>query len=206
MRELKVWVARAIFLAANGKARDQRQKHTARLPATTREQTILAGTGVGEAIPRDYQSRQTCFGDFADRWWRSLQQAKDYDNALCDWADFAYLIGEGRTAENMSEGAIPTLRLCYWRKKAPRQSRLPMPELYMWVFAVFLLHFKSVALALYLVGLFASYLRPMATVRICAQDVIDPESSIPGSNHVLIVSSFEKGVVAKCGYCDETVL
>ena len=55
----------------------QRQKHTARLRATIEEQTILKGTGVGDAIGRDDQTHETRFWDFGDRWSRSLLKASD---------------------------------------------------------------------------------------------------------------------------------
>ena len=72
----------------------------------------------------------------------------------------------------------------------------------------FFLHFKGAALALYLVGLFATYLRPTVLLRMFAADVIVramPVSSIRGSDHVLIVSLFEKEVVAKSSYYEEIV-
>ena len=101
-------------------------------------------------------------------------------HTLCDWADFACLCGEGasegeketarrlRHMENMSEAAISTPRfqrvLRHWRKVAPRQSRLPMPELYIWATTGFLL-FKNVAYARFIV----TYLHPTPLVRMCAK-------------------------------------
>ena len=54
-------------------------------------------------------------------------------------------------------------------------------------------------------GPFATCVRPTALPWMYAKDVIDPRSSIPGSNRVLIVRSCEKEVVTKSGYIDKTV-
>ena len=98
------------------------------MPPSEDRQTILEGIGSGEAISRDYQNRLNCFWDVADRWSRPLRKARDYDNALCDWADFAYLEDEGKSEGEKLLAALRVLR--NWRQKAPRQSRLPMPGLY----------------------------------------------------------------------------
>ena len=47
------------------------------------------------------------------------------------------------------------------------------------------------------------HLRPTALLRMYAKDVIDVESRIPVSHHVLCVSPFEKEVTTKSGAAEE---
>ena len=47
------------------------------------------------------------------------------------------------------------------------------------------------------------HLRPTALLRMYAKDVIDVESRIPVSHHVLFVSPFEKEVATKSGAAEE---
>ena len=96
-RRPKAWSsARVKSLAAKQKkAAARRSKHTARLRATVGESTIIETLGLGSQITTDYRSHLGSFWDFADRWGLQLKVAKHYDLALCDWADFEFLDGEG---------------------------------------------------------------------------------------------------------------
>ena len=110
------------------------------------EQTILEGIGIGAAMTRDHQNRATCLRDFADRWsrplWKARLRQRPFETA--HWRHRNCSPPDKWAAEGMSEGAISTPRsrcvLRNWWKNAPRQSRLPMSQLYMWALAGFLQH------------------------------------------------------------------
>ena len=190
----------------------QRQKHRARLRATIEEQTILKGTGVGDAIGRDDQTHETRFWDFGDRWSRSLRKASDRP---CGFRVHGWEGGKLRSRplqtgpRRTCQCAITTPRfrraLRCWRKEAPRQSRLPMLELFMWVLAVFLLHFESAGLALYLVVFFHHALAlPQAHCECCGRRRQFQRAARQGPHHVLAASPFQ-GFATKNGDYDETV-
>ena len=190
---------RARFLGTRARqAKDRRQKR-----ATLGKQTILEEIGIGDAISSDYQNHLTCFWDFADRWARPQQKSRDND-VLCDRAVFACLDVESASkeekllvvlekwaVENTSRSAITTPRFCATGGTSESIT------LHVGV-GGFLMHFKGAALALYLVGLFATYWRSVDVLRMFAADVITPESSIPGFHHVLNV---HVSCRRQCGFC-----
>ena len=129
-------------------------KHARR--ATVGEQTILKGIGTREAISRSYQNRPAYMWDFADKW--------KMPRRTCERA--------------------PSLRrvfgLRHWRAERLYHSRLPMPELYMWV-----------------AGFFCTSKVPLCHDNSWVVRLI-PERSILGSHHASTVSPFARQKHPQC--------
>ena len=205
------------------RAAKRRRLHTARLRASFGEQTILEKIGIGDAITLDYHRHLLCFWEFVDRHHLSLDNQRARDCALCDWADYEYLDGETSSrgdkllaafekwmVENTTEGVLLVPRfkrvLKYWRKRSPRQSRLPMPEVFMWALTGYLMAVHGFQLGLYHLTMFCTYLRPTAAIQLYATDVVAPDPTLADSQYVIIVSPFEKETATKSGFYDETVV
>ena len=120
-RRPQAWSASRVkaLAAKNKKAAARRKLHTARLRACMGQPTILETIGLGDAITKDYQTHLVSFWDFCDRWRLPTTLDRQYDVAMCDWADFEFLDGEGpfrgdkllaalekHAVENTSAGAI----------------------------------------------------------------------------------------------------
>ena len=93
-----------------------------------------------------------------------------------------------------------------WKKNAPKQSQLPMPEEFAFLISAALCFHHSAEMGLYHIGLFCTFLRPSALLSMCLNDVVPPVKKVAGEYHVLIVAPFERQVSTKTGYFDETVV
>ncbi len=209
-------------LAKRAKARLRQQRHTWRLRATAGEGSILESLSVSSTTSADYPRRLSFFWAFLERFGLPCTTDRQLDNAATDWADLEFLSGEGcehgekllaalvkwaLVARETSVVMLPRFRhsLKSWRKNSPKQSRLPMPEEFLWISAGTLGAAGLVAESLYLVTLFATYLRPTALLTLYCDDLVAPREGTEGV-HVLIVAPFERQRSTKQGYYDETVL
>ena len=209
-------------LAKRARARRRQQRHTWALRACKGLPSVLEEIAMSPMTSKDFRRRLGFFWDFCDLHRLPVSSDRDLDNACTDWADLEYLLGEGfsdgeklkialeRWALIARPNRIVSLprfakALRSWRKNSPRRSRLPMPELYMWILAGAIGAAGEASMALYLAALFASYLRPSALLNMYCDDVVSPETADQGVV-ALLVSPIEKERSTKTGQYDETVL
>ena len=108
-------------------------------------------------------------------------------------------------------GCLPLSRykrvLRSWKKNAPKQSRLPMPEEFAFLIsAARCHHHHSAEMGLYLIALFCTYLRPSALQSLHLEDIVKPVKKVAGGHWVLVIAPFEREKSTKTGYFDETVV
>ncbi len=209
--------------AKRARARRRQQRHTWSLRATKGLTTVLEELAMSSTISGDYQKRLNSFWDFVDMFLLPVKSDRDIDCAAADWADLEFLSGEGyeagekllaaldRWALVMRSTGVPQLPrmkrvLKSWRKNAPRRSRLPMPEEFMWLSAGTLGFAGYPWQAVFQKALFATYLRPSALFALYTDDVVCPLEGPGHRHHVLVVSPIEREKATKAGQFDETVL
>ena len=209
-------------LAKRARARRRQMKHSWRLRATRGENSVLEELSAQKKTHSAAQRRLDDFWAFVDRYRLDVQGDKGLDDASTDYADLEFLSGEGfevgekllaalerwaLVARQSRTVVLPRYRkaLRSWRKNSPRRSRLPMPEEFMWLLTGALGAAGEVAMSLYHVSLFDTYLRPTALLWLFTDDVVSPKQG-EGGTHVLIVSPVERDVATKTNTFDETVL
>ena len=209
--------------AKTGRAARRQKVASPRIRASLGEESVLESLAVSPPVKVDYATRLKQFWGFAQHWGLPLQKDKQFDDVACDWADFQFLDGEGcHVGEKLKaaldawatvsrdRGCISMQRfrrvLRAWKKNAPKQSRLPMPEEFAFLISAGLCFHHSYEMGLYHIGLFCSFLRPSALLNMCLSDVVPPVKKVAGEYHVLIVAPFERQVSTKTGYFDETVV
>ena len=141
-----------LHLAKRARARRRQQSHTWRLRAARGEATVLESIAMAGATSADFLRRRRFFWDFVDFHKLPIKTDKNIDEALADWGDLEYLSGEGfeagekllasldrwaLIARESRTLSVPRFKkvLRSWRKNAPRRSRLPMPEEFVWLLA-----------------------------------------------------------------------
>ena len=158
-------------------------------------------------ISTDYRRRRTSFWEFTGRSGLDVKKDRGLDNAATDWSDLEYLCGEGpEVGEKLlaalekwalvcrEQRASQLLRFRHalrpWRKNAPKRSRLPMPEGYMWILVGTLGSAKLAEEALFLLGPHCTYLRPSALYGLMCVDVVAPAPGTRGP-HAHLSAPFE---------------
>jgi len=81
-----------------------------------------------------------------------------------------------------------------------------MPEEYLWITAGYLGHLGLLSMALYIVTLFDTYLRPTTCRALGNDDIVAPVHSSGEEHYVLLVAAFEKEKATKTGYYDEALV
>ena len=134
-----------------------------------------------------------------ERWGLPLISNRQLDDGACDWADFQFLDGGGFHVGEMpsaaldawasvswERGGLPLSRykrvLRSWKTNAPKQSRLPMPEEFVFLISAALCHHHSVKIGLYLIALFCTYLRPSALLNLHLEDIVKPVRQVAGEH------------------------
>ncbi len=176
---------------------------------------------MGTQAAQDYERRRTYFWEFAARWSHPLTDDDlTFDVAMCDWADHQFLDGEQCHVGEKLKAALdewatqhhprgvltlPRFRrvLRSWKKNGPKRSRLPQPLEYNMLVTHRLATCGHRSMGLYHTGLFVTYLRPSAFLRLMLADVVPPVAGVGSEDWVLIIL---KGISTKTGYFDETVL
>ena len=109
------------------------------------QKSVVLKPKVDVVVKTDYETRPRGFWGFVERWALPLLTDRHFDDGACDWADFQLLDGKGcHVGEKLKaamgawatvsreRGCLPLSRykkvLSSWKKNAPKQSRLPMPE------------------------------------------------------------------------------
>ena len=176
-------------LAKRARARRRQQRHTWALRACKGLPSVLEEIAMSPTTSKDFQRRLNYFWDFCDLHRLPVNTDRGLDNACTDWADLEFLLGEGCNDGEKLKIALERWALIArpkrtvslprfakalrsWRKNSPRRSRLPMPKLYMWILAGAIGAAGEASMALYLAGLFASYLRQSALLNMYCDDVV----------------------------------
>ena len=210
------------LMAKRERARRRQRSHQWRIRASVGLPTVLEQLSVSPTIFEDYQKRLRCFWDFALRFGLSVEGNQNLDNTAADWADLEFLAGEGFEAGEKLLAALEKWALSYlpsravrlprfkrilrsWKKNAPRKSRLPMPEEFLWIIVGILGHADLIEEALYLVCQFATYLRPAALMYLFCDDLVAPVDKATG-HCVLVISPIEREKSTKVGTYDETII
>ncbi len=211
------------LLTKRARARRRQSQHTFRLRASLGQNTILENLSAAPTTLADYRKRVGSFLAFLDL--HRLPHATDrhFDLATSDWADLGFLSGEGYEAgekllaamgrwalQHRDSGVLQLPRflkvLRSWKKNAPRASRLPMPEEFMWVICGTLGYANLVSMALYHAILFSTYLRPSVRWSLQLDDLVTPRAEDKEVFHVLVISAVERLKSIKTGTYDETVV
>ena len=199
------------------------KKFEKKLRASVGLRSVLEELAVQPATSKDYHRRLDEFWGFAARHRLRVKTPDELDVALVEYADSMFLDGEGfhvgeklvaafesRAIERTSDGVLraPRFRkvIKSWKKNAPSQSRLPMPEVFMWAVAGLLLARGHKEMSLYSVGLYSTYLRPSALRQVLAVGVVAPTVEVSSGKYVIVIAPFEREVATKTGFYDETVI
>ena len=95
-----------------------------------------------------------------------------------------------------------------WRRMAPVQTRLPLPEPAVWAMAGLMLAQGHKEAALIVLAMFSTYCRPSEILGLRTVDVVAPVDTPDKSFRevVIILGPFERGETTKAGLFDETVV
>ena len=142
-------------------------------------------------MKKDYVQRLKQVWAFAAHWGLRLLTDREFDNTACDWADFQFLDGEGCHVGEKLKAALeawatggrergcipmPRYRRCLrsWKRNAPKRSRLPMPIEFMLLISAALYFPRSYEKGLFRIGLFCTFIRLSALLRLCLEEVVPP--------------------------------
>ena len=203
------------------KARARQRKFAKKLRASLGGHGLLEMASVKEATRKDYLNKLRGFYDFVSFHALSIQDEAGLDAALCDYGDVLYLDGESCNfgqkllaslefvrpeAARAGKLQLPRFKksLKGWRRLAPTQTRLPMPEFLKSSISGILIHFGKREMALFNEVGFSTYARPGELLRMKAVDFVGYNRDFQYS--VLVVAPFERGEESKAGVYDETLI
>ena len=176
----------------------RRQKgHAPRLRAALGKESVLESLAVSHPVREDYARRLKLFWAFAQHWGLRLITDREFDNVACDWADFQFLDGEGcHVGEKLKaaldawatisreKGCLPMPRykrvMRSWKKNAPKQSRLLMPEEFAFLISAALCFHHAPEMGLFHIALFCTFLRPSALLSLGLSEVVPPVRKVAG--------------------------
>jgi hypothetical protein len=203
------------------KAQERQRKYEKRLRATHGERSLLEMGSVKKAQRLDYAKRLEQFYLFVAHYQLPVSDEKELDEALCDYADFLYLDGNGHDAGEKLKAALeferpeasrhgdlklPRFRRAMkgWRKMAPSQTRLPMIEFIKGAISAVMLDRGWKEMALYNEVSFSTYARPGELIRVQVADVVSRNKDY--DHDVIILSPFERQEGSKTGIYDEVLI
>ena len=185
------------------------------------EKTLLEHASIKEPARKDYYRKLEGFYAFVVKYELTIRSEESLDAALCEYAEHLFLDGEDShygqklqaaleydRPEFSREGrlALPRFKraLKGWRKLAPTQTRLPMPEMLKSCVSAIFLQMGWKEEALYNEVTFSTYARPGEMMRVMAEDVVAPNQEF---NHaVIILEPLERGESSKVGIYDEVLV
>ncbi|CAE7763388.1 NHX3 [Symbiodinium sp. CCMP2456] len=170
---------------------------------------------------QDYLNKLKGFYEFTAFHQLETRDEAQLDEALCDYADDQYLNGEDsnfgqkllaalefQRPEAAREGRLQVTRfrraLKGWRRMAPTQTRLPLPEFMKTSISAIMIRFGSEEMALFNEVSFSTYARPGELFRMKAADFVPHNRDYHHS--VLVVAPFERGEGSKAGVFDEVLI
>ena len=203
------------------RARARQKKFTSRLRATVGELSILEVSSVKTSTRQDYLNKLRGFYEFTAFHQLETRDEAQLDKALCDYADVQYLNGEDsnfgqkllaalefQRPEAAREGRLQVTRfrraLKGWRRMAPTQTRLPLPEFMKSSISAVMIRLGSEEMALFNEVSFSTYARPGELFRMKAADFVPHNRDYHHS--VLVVAPFERGEGSKAGVFDEVLI
>ena len=196
------------------KARRRQRVFAQKLRATLGERSILEMNSVKEPTRKDYLQRLEKFYDFVRFHQLDVKRERQLDAALCDYADHQYLNGESSTSGQKLQAALEFVRpeaaregrlvlprfrkaLKGWRRMAPTQTRLPMPEMIKSSISGVFLAQGLTEPALFNEVSYSTYGRPGELLKMKAEDFVQRNRDF--SHSVLVVAPIERGETSKAG-------
>ncbi|CAE7820938.1 unnamed protein product [Symbiodinium necroappetens] len=203
------------------RARRRQRVYAQKLRATLGERSILELNSVKEPTRRDYLQRLEKFYDFVRFHQLDIKRERELDAALCDYADSLYLDGESSTSGQKLQAALEFVRpeaaregrlvlprfrkaLKGWRRMAPTQTRLPMPEMIKSSISGVFLAKGLTEPALFNEVTYSTYGRPGELLKMKAEDFVRRNQDF--SHSVLVVAPIERGESSKAGIYDEVLI
>ena len=197
------------------------RKNAQRMRASIGEKSLLEAASIKVNQRLDYAKRLEKFYSFAIRFQLPLTKIEQLDEALCEYADHEYLNGEAAHCGEKLQAALeyerpefsragalhlPRFRRCMkgWRKMAPTQTRLPMPEFMKSAISAVFLHQDFKEEALYNEVTFSTYSRPGEMLKVHAMDVVPPNRDF--GHCVIVLGPMERGESSKVGIYDEVLI
>ena len=197
------------------------RKNAQRMRASIGEKSLLEAASIKVNQRLDYAKRLEKFYSFAIRFQLPLTKIEQLDEALCEYADHEYLNGEAAHCGEKLQAALeyerpefsragalhlPRFRRCMkgWRKMAPTQTRLPMPEFMKSAISAVFLHQDFKEEALYNEVTFSTYSRPGEMLKVHAMDVVPPNRDF--EHCVIVLGPMERGESSKVGIYDEVLI
>lgn len=197
------------------------RKNAQRMRASIGEKSLLEASSIKVNQRLDYAKRLEKFYSFAIRFQLPLDKIEQLDEALCEYADHEYLNGEAAHCGEKLQAALeyerpefsrtgsltlPRFRRCMkgWRKMAPTQTRLPMPEFMKTAISAVFLQWNFKEEALYNEVTFSTYSRPGEMLKVHAVDVVPPNRDF--ERCVIVLGPMERGESSKVGIYDEVLI
>ena len=145
-----------------------------------------------------------------------ISREPELDAALCEYADQQFLNGESCSAGQRLQAALEFVRpeaaregqlrkaLKGWRRMAPTQTRLPMPEFIKSAISGVFLAQDLVEQAIFNETSFSTYGRPGELLKMKAEDFVERNQDFEYS--VLVVAPIERAETSKAGIYDEVLI
>ena len=207
------------------RARRRQRKFEDRLRASMGEMGVLHRLSMGRS-ETSYRKRVDTLWAFMSKHGLPSQPPARMDEALSDYADWAYLAGEKAEHGEKLKAALAALhplpmppgKLTHplfdramrgWRKASPTFARIGYPEGVSYAISGQLLLVGRRSMALFNVTCFSTYLRPSSAISLRTIDLIPPP---PGGGNAavqmwtLLVSPTEREVATKTGEYDMAVV
>lgn len=203
------------------KAIQRQRKYAQRMRASLGEKSLLEAASIKMGQRQDYARRLERFYSFVIRFHLDITTVPQLDIALCEFADHENLNGEGAHCGEKLQAALEYERPEYsrhgslslprfkramkgWRRMAPTQTRLPMPEFLKSAISAVMLEKKWTEEALFNELSFSTYARPGELLRVQAMDVVSPNRDF--EHCVIVLGPMERGESSKAGIYDEVLI